>query len=259
MGCVFFEDRQAHRDDLRSCQEAFEPADLRRMFSDIKALHYESFGPTERARPIELFQLTRGSKNLLLIGGVHGDEPEGFFLVEEFVRSGLWRELEGSASLWVIPRLNPDGCAANRRVNERGVDLNRNMPTKDWDPVAHKERYQPGPKAGSELETQVLMQVIERLAPHAIISMHTWEPMINYNGPARSLAEAMAAENKYIITDNIGYPTPGSLGTWAGWERNIPTITLEIERDSGFEATWRVHKDALLAGLLFASVNDKLG
>jgi protein MpaA len=133
------------------------------------------------------------------------------------------------------------------------------MPTKDWDPVARKERYQPGPSAGSEFENQTIIKVIERLKPHAIITMHTWEPMININGPARKLAEAMAEQNGYIITDDIGYPTPGSFGTWAGWERKIPTITLEIERDSGPEKTWRVHKDALLAGLLFAGLNDTLG
>ncbi len=229
------------------------------MTAEIKTHHFENFGPTEGGRKIELFQLTRGSKNLLLMGGVHGDEPEGFFLVEEFVRSGLWRELEGVASLWVLPRLNPDGCATHTRVNGRGVDLNRNMPTKDWDPVARKERYQPGPSAGSEFESQTLIKIVERLQPHAIITMHTWEPMINYNGPARKLAEVMAAQSGYVITDDIGYPTPGSFGTWAGWERKIPTITLEIERDSGSEKTWSVHKDSLMAGLLFAGMNDELG
>jgi protein MpaA len=226
------------------------------MTSEIRTHSYETFGPTVGGRKIELFQLTRGAKNLLLMGGVHGDEPEGYFLVEEFVRSGLWRELEGVASLWVIPRLNPDGCATNTRTNGNGVDLNRNMPTKDWDPVARKERYQPGPSAGSEFETQTLMKVVEKLQPHAII---TWEPMINYNGPARKLAETMANECQYIITDDIGYPTPGSFGTWAGWERKIPTITLEIERDSGSEKTWKVHRDSLLAGLLFAGMNEQLG
>jgi murein peptide amidase A len=229
------------------------------MFENIKTLQFENLGPSYEGRSIDLFQLTQGACNLLLIGGVHGDEPEGYFLVEEFVRQGMWRELEGVASLWVMPRMNPDACAKAARTNSRGVDLNRNMPTKDWNPTALKERYQPGPSAGSELETQVLMQVIEKLKPRAIVSAHSWEPMINYNGPARKMAEAMAALNEYIITDDIGYPTPGSLGTWAGWERKIPTITLEIERDSSPEKTWSVHKDALLSGLLFAGMNEDLG
>jgi protein MpaA len=35
----------------------------------------------------------------------------------------------------------------------------------------------------------------------------------------------------YPIEENIGYPTPGSFGTWAGIERNIPTITLELDEE----------------------------
>jgi protein MpaA len=232
------------------------------MFKNIQALVYETLGPSVEGRPIELFQLTRGqgvnAPNLLLIGGVHGDEPEGYFLVEEFVRQNVWRELEGLANLWVIPRLNPDGCAANRRVNANGVDLNRNLPTKDWTSAVTNERYNPGTAPGSEPENKALMQVIERLKLRAIVSAHSWKPMINYNGPCKKLAEVMSEKTGYIVSDDIGYPTPGSLGTWAGWERKIPTITLEIERDSTQETIWRTHKDGLLAGLLFAAMNEKL-
>lgn len=218
----------------------------------------EALGPTSKGTSIPMYQMTQGPKNLLLIGGVHGDEPEGFFLVENFIKEGLHKDLEGKASLWVIPRLNPDGCAANTRTNGNGVDLNRNMPTKDWDPVARKERYQPGKEAGSEVESQVLIEVIERLKPHAIITAHSWEPMINYNGPCEGLAKAMGAVNGYRIADDIGYPTPGSLGTWAGWERKISTITLEIERDSDEAKIWKEHAESLKTGLLYAAENDDL-
>ena len=30
---------------------------------------------------------------------------------------------------------------------------------------------------------------------------------------------------------SIGYPTPGSFGTYCGVERNIPTITLELDEE----------------------------
>ena len=230
------------------------------MFEDIQSYSHKKLGPTSGGQPIDMFQLTKGPVNLLLMGGVHGDEYEGFFLVEEFMRSGKYKELEGKASLYVIPRVNPEGCEKKTRTNGNGVDLNRNMPTKDWDPVARKERYQPGPSAGSEIESKVLMEVVGELNPRAIFTAHSWKPMINYNGPCKKLAEAMAAVNGYIIDDDIGYPTPGSFGTWAGWERNISTITitLEIERDSSHEKIWKEHADGLLAGLLFAAENEKL-
>ncbi len=216
-------------------------------------------GYSHQKRPIELLQLTKGSTPLLLIGGVHGDEVEGFYLMERFLNEGPWKELEGLASIFMIPRLNPDGCALKTRGNGNGVDLNRNMPTKDWSAIAATPRYNPGPSAGSENETKILISIVEELKPHAIISAHSWKPMINYNGPAAKLAEEMAKFNKYRIDDDIGYPTPGSLGTWSGWERKIPTITLEIEEDSPLEKVWEVHHQALFEGIRFAAENRVLG
>ena len=33
---------------------------------------------------------------------------------------------------------------------------------------------------------------------------------------------------------DIGYPCPGSMGAYYGWERELPVITLELPKD-GFE------------------------
>ena len=224
----------------------------------LPAQQTEILGYSTGKRPIEAVRLTNGPVNLLLIGGVHGDEPEGFGLVERYAADGEWRALEGRAALWVLPRLNPDGCGIEERTNGNGVDLNRNMPTKDWSPVAAKPRYNPGPSAGSEIETQLLMQLIERLAPKLIISAHSWNPMINFNGPCRRVAERMASVNQYVVSDDIGYPTPGSLGTWAGWERKIPTITLEVERGLEAQKAWEIHGPALQAALMFAATEKEL-
>ena len=40
----------------------------------------------------------------------------------------------------------------------------------------------------------------------------------------------------YPVEENIGYPTPGSFGTWAGIEKEIPTITLELDKEVGVES-----------------------
>jgi murein peptide amidase A len=216
-------------------------------------------GKSTLGRDIEVHQLTEGKLPLLLIGGVHGDEPEGFFLVEKFEKhSPLWEGLQGLASLYLLPRLNPDGCAAFERTNGNKVDLNRNMPTKDWDPKAAKERYHPGPAPGSEIETKILIKLIENIKPVLIISAHSWEPMINYNGPAKRIAEFMSQFCGLRISDDIGYPTPGSLGTWAGWERKIPTITLEIQREQSEVDVWKTHAESLRETLLFAARGEAM-
>ena len=46
---------------------------------------------------------------------------------------------------------------------------------------------------------------------------------------SNSLAEKISEIINYPVESSIGYPTPGSFGTWAGVERNIPTITLEVD------------------------------
>lgn len=235
--------------------ESIEPIRSTKTFTPVE----RTLGCTSTGRPIECLQVTEGPVNLLLIGGVHGDEPEGYYLVERYLDEQFYENLHGKASLYIIPRLNPDGCASAERTNSRGVDLNRNMPTKDWNQEARAPRYYPGKDAGSEAETQILIKFIEEIEPHAIITAHSWNPMINYNGPCKKLAEHMAKFNGYIIADDIGYPTPGSLGTWAGWERKIPTITLEIQKDSTEEEVWKTHGAALKEALLFAAENKDLG
>ena len=54
-------------------------------------------------------------------------------------------------------------------------------------------------------------------------------------GDAKELAEKISVIIKYPVEESIGYPTPGSFGTWAGIERNVPTITLELDEGVNIE------------------------
>jgi protein MpaA len=210
----------------------------------------EVLGYSPKGRPIECKRLGDGPIPVLLIGGVHGDEWEGVQLVKRFTKflENSWREPR--LSVWILPLLNPDGFEKNTRVNANQVDLNRNLPTKDWDPVPSQDRYSPGEYPGSEIENRVLIQVIEASKPKFIVSAHSYEiPMINVNGDCSGFQEAMRSANHLPISPDIGYPTPGSLGTYTGKERQIPTITLEILKDQDEELTWRLHRGALLGAL----------
>src|ERR671929_190416 len=51
---------------------------------------------------------------------------------------------------------------------------------------------------------------------------------INYDGPAAAWAQAVAAACGWPARADIGYPTPGSLGSWLGLDRRLPVITLEL-------------------------------
>lgn len=209
-------------------------------------------------REIVVTRRGSGAFPALLIGGVHGDESEGFLLAERFLESidaGETR-LDERISLFVCARLNPDGCAALRRTNQRNVDLNRNLPTRDWSGDFQNPRYYPGPSAGSEVESEATLKLLESINPKVIISLHSYEhAMVNFNGPCEDLATAMGASNGLPPKGDIGYPTPGSLGTYSGWERGIPTLTLEVLRGQSPEEVWPQHREGLQVAFEFYLTN----
>ncbi len=203
--------------------------------------------------PILGWQIGNGSEIIHFYGGVHGDEPEGVELalkLKDFLmkNSGMFAD----KSLFVVPVVNPDGCSAKTRVNARGVDLNRNFPTKDWSAAATHTRYYPGPKPNSEPEVEAIIKLINERIPKKIISFHSLIPhQINYDGPAKELAEAMAQYNGYPVTGNIGYPTPGSLGSYAGKEKNIAVVTYELPEKISIQEAWKQSSEAIFEAIQF--------
>lgn len=211
------------------------------------------FGRTENGLAISAHRFGRGEKHLLLLGGVHGDEAEGVVLASA-VHARLLERDDLSLRLTLVPTFNLDGVLAKTRGNGRGVDLNRNLPTKDWSSVATTARYQPGPAPLSESENKALVSFLEREKVDFIISLHSWKPMLNINEPPGTtvcgdVARAIAAHTGDIIEPTIGYSTPGCLGTYAGFERAIPTLTYEIERGLDARTVIARHLAPLFEGI----------
>jgi len=192
------------------------------IFSELES------GLSLESNPIPVFKTDiKASKYLYLIGGVHGDEVEGVYVLKELF---AWLKLEHSLKdlpMVVVPILNVDGYRAQTRVNAHQVDLNRNLPTKDWSPTHTQAKYNPGPKALSEPENQFLVKLFDKFKPGLIISFHTWKPILNYNGDCQEVAEYLSQFNKYETAPDIGYPTPGSLGSFAVEKYNSPVLTFE--------------------------------
>ena len=161
---------------------------------------------------------------VLVIGCMHGDEPQGEYLINEYLKDN------SDTKISFIPCLNPDGVKAQTRVNSNGVDLNRNFPTKNWE-LTEKNNFYGGNEPASEIETQFLISVIEEFKPELILTLHAPYKVVNYDGNALDIANKISEIIKYPVEASIGYPTPGSFGTWAGIERNIPTITLELDEE----------------------------
>ena len=176
-------------------------------------------------------------KTILVIGVFHGDEKDGEYLINRY----LSQKNETKNRLLFIPCLNPDGKEYGTRTNANGVDLNRNFPTKNWE-LSDKNEYFGGTAPASEVETQFLIYIIEKYVPDLIITLHEPYCVVNYDGPAKEEAQQISEITGYKIEESIGYPTPGSFGTYCGIERKIPTITLELPENSEKENLWNTNK-----------------
>jgi protein MpaA len=206
---------------------------------------WAEIGRSVEGRPIRAARFGRGPCTLV-VGGVHGDEPAAAF--------AAWRLAEAvlpaPGQVVVVPALNPDGLLRHAKDNARGVDLNRNFPASSFG-RDRRAGYDPGPAPASEPETQALCALIGE-DPVRILALHQPLACVNYDGPGRPWAQEIAAASGLPVREDLGYPTPGSLGTWLGVERGLPVVTLELGPGSPQEE-WPRARRALWAALGLAA------
>ena len=194
---------------------------------------------------------------VLIVGGIHGSEPEGLAPVQHLIE--VLEEDGWPAKIVVVEDLNPDGSTLLSRYNSRGVDLNRNWPASNFE-----ASFRHGEEPLSELETQYGYTLIQRVDPVLVIVLHSIHsgPFVNYDGPALRYAElfATAADaadtaHTWNLQPDMGYETPGSMGTYVGVDRGTPILTIEFDR--GHDE--RSATAALIAGTQRRSKKSCLG
>lgn len=207
------------------------------------------YGHSVKGTPLKATILGDGPNVTLFFGAFHGNEPITDDMVNrlrDYLQSNP--QLLNGYRVILAPVVNPDGLSRGKRANARGVDLNRNFPG-TWQKAATKARYNPGPSAASEPETKAVIQLIEDWKPTKIVSFHQPFHTMNYTGePGRQLAQAMKKYNKYPITPDIGYPTPGSFGDYCGRKLKIAIVTYELPPQSA-DAAWKANQSAMLAAI----------
>lgn len=190
----------------------------------------------------------KSNKYIYLIAGVHGDEVEGVYVLNELI-SELKDDDAIELPLIIIPTLNIDGLRNGTRGNSHGIDLNRNLPSSKWSPRYEDNKYNPGPAPLSEEENQYLDKLFNKYPPGLVISLHSWKRIINYDGNALGVAKLLSKYNNYHIANNLGYATPGSMGEYAVEKFNCPVLTLELPKLSegiALKEIWEENGDALL-------------
>lgn len=171
---------------------------------------------------------------VLIMGGIHGDEYSSISILFKWLARFSPDGVEGAFHWRFAPLVNPDGLLDGdkaKRQNANGVDLNRNFPSHDWNEKAvrywqestgRNPRRFPGEHAASEPEVQWVVQQIEEFQPDVIVSVHAPYHLLDFDGPAQ--APSKIGE---LYLNQLGV-YPGSLGNFAGLNREIPVVTLEL-------------------------------
>jgi len=236
-----------------------------------------------------------GEPVIFFVGCHHAREPMSVevpfyclkWLVENYGTDRVCAEIIDNLEIWVMPMENPDGhiydgyaqygyqrwwrknCRDNNDSGSfepsiDGVDLNRNY-TYMWgyddygsSPSWSSSTYR-GPYAGSEPETQIVMNLVEEKDAYIVISYHSygeyilmpWGYIYDYPDPPHyelfwELADGMndvldEYYHKYIVgncIDTCGYPCNGDTIDWTfgdGGDEAQNQYCLTFELNSSYQ------------------------
>jgi len=190
-------------------------------------------GYSVSGRPLEVYTFGRGPNQRMIVAGIHGGyEWNTIALADELILHINENPdvIPDDITLYILRNLNPDGDARahgyDGRVNDHGVDLNRNFPT-NWAETWDRNgcwNYAPttaGTGPGSEPETRALMNFLQSHKIQALISYHSaalgvfpggepWDPN------SIRFAQALANVTKYPFPPiDTGCVFTGTLADYA--------------------------------------------
>ena len=174
-------------------------------------------GYSVKGRPLEVYTFGDGEHERMIVAGIHGgDEWNTITLANQLIRHLNQNPdvIPDDITLYILPSLNPDGEAGTHnkygRVNDHGVDLNRNFPINwqaDWERGGcwNYLSTSGGPEPGSEAETRALINFINSHDIEALISYHSAALGVFPGGEPRDVDSIRLAES---IAQVSTYPYP---------------------------------------------------
>lgn len=242
--------------------------DLERYLLRVRAFDGARFAITEettvphRGRALPILSVrskpASAAKTLLVLAGVHGDEPAGLLAVPPILEAWTSERVR----LIVITPVNPVGAARNARVNGKGHDINRDF-----------ARF-------ATPEARVVRDVYEEAKPDFVVSLHEGPQRGTFMFANRhvelplatALCDALAAGGSALSTRDyfgrrlrppgLAIASPTTQTVWRLWasafgqkatiaysqDRAVPEIVLESSSRSKDEhARVRPHVDLVLA------------
>jgi hypothetical protein len=201
-------------------------------------------GTSTQGRPITAAN-RRGSvtasRTIVVVGVIHGDERQGRSVTDRLMTATLPAEID----LWIVPTMNPDGESVGGHRNANGVDLNRNWPV-GWESgtLYSSGRYYSGPAAGSERETQVMMDFFRSVEPAVTVWYHSPWNMIDCD-------VARVGQSCLTFAAAVGRPAgfaprPGTATDWLMTSGFGASFVAEFGSTTPSAAQVQMHVDAIV-------------
>ncbi len=167
---------------------------------------------TVMVRPVEA-----AARTVLVIGGIHGNEP----VSPPTVRAMADVDIPDDTEVWLLPLLNPDGSAIGTRCNANGVDLNRNF---SW--AWRSDTGGPGPF--SEPEPAAAAALVERLDPDLVVWVHQPLGYIGSIGDTPDEYEQVwAAASGSPVRSGVSQQGGGE--SWTAFVAGVPSMLIEVD------------------------------
>lgn len=230
-------------------------------------------GRSAHGSPLSVYKVGQGQKNILFVGGIHGNEVGTVKLMHKFL---AWLDETPEAAegykIWVLPCLNPDGFALAKqkpdywddgrigRFNGNGVDLNRNFPVKSWRAQSHwthgynysqRIPVHCGSGPGSEPEIQALTDFIKKHKIQVLYVFHNKarDVMGSRDKIAQELSKHYAAQTRFKCFAEEDWKKLEQTGTAKEWCEENSVSYIEVEGSTRYGSDWKRQAGALKSQL----------
>ncbi|GAB4415417.1 MAG: hypothetical protein Kow002_00450 [Anaerolineales bacterium] len=217
-------------------------------------------GYSVSGRPLEVYTFGQGERELMIVAGIHGGyEGNTTRLADELILYIVEHPeiIPSDVTLYILRNMNPDGAARGKgihgRVNDHGVDLNRNFPENwqaEWDRDGCWDYAETtgGTGPGSEPETRAVVNFLAARRVEALISYHSAALGVFPGGePWDEDSKRFAKE----LSKATGYPYPPIdtgcyyTGTLADYAVSLGATAVDMELTNHRDTDFRQNLKAL--------------
>ncbi|MFA6992016.1 MAG: M14 family zinc carboxypeptidase [Candidatus Gracilibacteria bacterium] len=228
-----------------------------------------SIGKSLKGKDIFAYKFGDGSRKILFMGGIHGNEVGTVKLMHKLIDYLNESSKELQSKVYVIPCLNPDGHEIAKkspdyfgggrfgRFNANNVDLNRNFEAKsfssknNWFFGNSNVSIYCGESPLSEPESRLFAEFVKNNGISIVYSLHNRgkEVMGSKDNLAQKLTRDYAQKTGYKYISEEHWKSMKQTGTLKEWCENNNVSYVEVESGTRYGSDWKNQKNAIIEAL----------